>query len=363
MRPYFLQPYKLLPYIGKTKQIWPKEITREYYVSFEDALWDLLPRLGYRKGMKFLVPSFYCVDVIKNIKNHGYEVAIYNLDKKLEVDREYLLKRIEEENPDIFINFDAVGVPTGLSEWLQKKLPFQKLIIEDKVHTLVGSSITNYPISDRHLILTSSRKVSPFQGSLALYTRNARRSQNKVPIRYTLQVFAIWIYYLALLHVSALVHSRKIARCAAKMLAKHNDLIGDEKVSAPLPNFFLHIIDTIPVAWIEKIKTEEYRIYEELLSPLFGDTIWTMPAAAKHSNTLRGYPVIMESRYAQKFISECQKQGFFTISELDDCQWAEKQKIFYLPLGPHLSFRDIQNIAQITQKALTTAIHYDIITA
>ncbi|MFZ2190516.1 MAG: hypothetical protein WAV48_07125, partial [Candidatus Magasanikiibacteriota bacterium] len=261
MRPYFLQPNKVLPFLSFKKQEWPKEITREYYLSFEDALWDLLPRLGYKKGAKFLVPDFYCVDVINNIIDHGYNVSYYKLNEDLSINEDTLIVSIASERPDIFVDFKIAGIATNLPERILKKLPFYTLVITDKVHSLVGSAVDNYPVSDKHLILTSNRKVSPFPGSMAIYTRNARVSSSHLPIWYVLTAFVFWMKYLFVLKIASLFGIVKLAVYAEKLLKIHDDLIGDAKTSSPLSRIWFSLFDRINITKIEAKKLQDYQAY------------------------------------------------------------------------------------------------------
>lgn len=366
MRPYFLQPYKILPFLTRKKQLWPASITREVYLSFEDALWDLLPRLGYQKGSKFLVPSFYCVDVLNNIREHGYQVSEYEVSKYLHVEPSLLEKAIQKENPDIFVNFDPVGVPSGITEKQLRKLSFRTLVIQDRVHTVVGSSIEHYPESDKHLVLTSYRKVTPFPGTVAIYTRNSRKPQSKFPWKYTLKSLWLWKWYIFYLKLATLIHSVGIANLAVKLLKRHNDLIGDSMISGPLPSFLLGLYDHIAIERIKESKVKQFSIYQDVLSHLLetkAKYLWTVRDSKYNAEKLRGYPLILRARIAEKFMQICRLNGFLTVSELDDSTWSRNQKIFYLPLGPHLKEQDVKKIAEITLKALTGAIQYDTITA
>ena len=84
---------------------------------------------------------------------------------------------------------------------------------------LFHPQLITLPVSDRHLILTSFRKVTPFPGSVAIYTRNARKSLGRLPFVYTVHALGLWIRYITLLRISTLTKiytvgsgSREIAK-------------------------------------------------------------------------------------------------------------------------------------------------------
>ncbi len=362
---YFLQPFRLSKYLSKEKQVWPVTFSREYYLSFEDALWDLLPRLGYKKGATFLVPSFYCVDVINNITAHGYLVKSYEVNRDLTISLETVGNAITQYKPDIFIDFDAVGIDSGISTFISRKLPFSTLIVKDKVHTVVGASIENFPESDRHLLLTSTRKVTPFPGSLAIYTRNARNSSQRIPLKYTLKALTLWIIYIIFLKIAYIFRSKDFMKLSEKVLKIHDDLIGDAMFSAPLSKKWLYLVDHIAVDTIKSTKERQFLLYMNAFESFLisNKLVWTHPNVSDNSKNLRGFPLILNINIASSVIAKLRQNGVFITSQLDDSQWSQSQKLIILPMGPHLKDRDIEKVAKITVKALTDATQYDTITA
>lgn len=365
VRIFFLQPFKVLPFLSWKRQVWPNEFVREYYLSFEDALWNLLPRLGYKRGSKILVPTFYCLDVIENMKAHGYIVDEYPIDSDFSIDESVVNSIIQEIKPDIFIDFETNGIPTHISERISRKLPFHALIVHDKVHSLISPTIENFPISEKHLILTSTRKVSPFPGSMAIYSRNARKSIAKLPLRYTIKALSLWIFYLLLLQFAYYLRSRWFAVTAETIIKRHNDLIGDYTNSAPLPAMILSLIDRIDFAKVEASKQLQFEVYLKKFKAIIDESseIWLMDNAVTHQKLQRGFPIIVSATYSQKFIDNCRDSGLIITSQSDDLTWSKKQELILLPLGPHLSVKDIELIAEIALKALTNALQYDTITA
>lgn len=368
MTPYFLQPYNIFAYLQKEKQVWPNGIVREVYLSWEDALWDLLPRLGYRKNSLILVPSFYCTDVVENMISHGYRVKFYPVSKDLVADKKEFISLLSELQPDIVINFCAEGITYTLPSEVLNSLHLRTLLITDMVHRIPQPGNEFYPVNDRHLIINSYRKVTPFTGALAIYSRNARpKAKNTYPYSYFIRAFWLWHCYLLKLWLAKLFRSTRIARYAEITLKKHNDLIGDSFEAASLWQLFLHLYDRIASSKIDVIKEKQGEIYEKALSEMLVNRkdIWIpvkknlVPDDKSSSyvydfSTLRGFPIIMQQNKSAEFLGKLRKNGFLAVTQLDDCEWSKKHKLILLPLGPELKIKQQEKLIQIVASALTS---------
>ncbi len=368
MTPYFLQPYNIFAYLQKEKQVWPNGIVREVYLSWEDALWDLLPRLGYRKNSLILVPSFYCTDVVENMISHGYRVKLYEVGKDLVANEVEVRKLIDELQPDIVINFSPEGMGFTLPFSVARSLHIRTLLVTDMVHRIPYPSGEFFPENDRSLILNSFRKVTPFTGAIAIYTRNAReRGKNTYPYSYFIRAFWLWHVYLFELWFAKLLRSTRLAIIAENTLKKHNDLIGDSFQPASLWRIFLHLYDRIAVKKVVEIKIAQSIKYFDKLSRIIqcNKQVWLgvhdysksdedgFTQVASYGN-LRGFPLIMKPKVAQEFIDKARQKGFFVVSQLDDCEWSKKHKLILLPLGPELKIKQQEKLIQIVASALTS---------
>lgn len=367
MTPFFLQPYNIFAYLQKEKQIWPAGIVREVYLSWEDALWDLLPRLGYKKNSLILVPSFYCTDVVENMVSHGYRVEFYQVGKDLVANEEEVRKLFDVLQPDVVINFSPEGMGFTLPFSVARSLHIRTLLITDMVHRIPQPSGEFFPENNRHLILNSYRKVTPFTGAVAIYTRNAReRAKSTYPFSYFIRAFWLWHQYLLQLWFSKLLSSTRLAIVAEKTLKKHNDLIGDSFMPASLWNVFFQLYDRIAVKKIEEMKIAQSIEYYDKLSRVIENKkqVWLgvhdysvldddgQQLVPCYSN-FRGFPLIMTSKFAEKFLERVRQKGFLAVVQLGDCEWSKKYKLILLPLGPEVSRTQQEKLSRIVSDALT----------
>lgn len=353
VRPYFLQPYSFRSFFRSEKQRWPTQLQREYFLSFEDALWDLLPRFGYRKGATIALPDFYCQDVVDNIHAHGYKTVIYPIHNDLSVDIADIKLCISKELPDIFVLLDIAGISMIKPNLILPLLSKETLFISDMVHNLPKYSDEFSPLANNHLIITSLRKVSPYFGSMAIYKKNVSKEKRVLPFRYTAYAIVVWLKYLFLLRKAVRYNEPLLVIKAEKLLQKHDNHIGDELRGAMLPSFMLKFIDRIPVSYIEAIKKKQVTIYAEHLDNRQRNSLYSIPQYGGSAGKLRGFPLLIDPKKVNAVISACRSQGLFVFDHLDSLSKKSRSKLVLLPLGPHLSNFDIETIAKITQKALT----------
>jgi len=367
MRPYVLQPFRFFPYLGTKKLVWPKGIETLYYLSFEDALWDLLPRLGYKRNSVIFVPRFYCKDVAENMRNHGYTVVVYPQNDDYSYNVKEIMTLVEEYSPDVFVEFQIAGMRSTLLSEIERKLSLRTLIVSDRVHEFVYPHMDYFPHSDRHLIISSYRKVSAFNGSLAVFTRNYRKGSNKLPLAYTLHVLWLWSLFMIFTKASYLLSSIKLAKIADKTLAKHNDLIGDSLVSAPLPMFFAKIYSYFAIEKIFEVKMSQYRRYLDALSAEFEKYSWLDELSTIEEinyGRVRGFPIFIREGKVVDFLASAEKMGLLLFTQLDDLMdKGQKFRLVLLPLGPHLSDSALKNIIKRVKKALTLTNECGTITA
>ena len=361
MRPYFQQQLSLSAYFGREKQYWPTTCTREYYISFEDALWDLLPRYGVQKGSTLLLPDFYCSDVLDNIRAHGYKVVLYRLDEQLLPDMQSFSTLVAEYKPSVVIDFFIAGMPSERSKELQRLLETETLYIYDFVHVLVSPTVTELLTRPNTLILTSTRKVSPYFGSLAMYKDNILASANKIPLGYTTVAILKWFVYLTLLRISLITSLSFFASLADSVLDSHDNQIGDAVSAAPLPKFFLTLHDYLNPENVKRLRLKQYEIYMKELQKCSKASL--IDRAMIYAPELRGFPILIDNKLREKFLDECKKLGYFAWTMFEDSGWKSDKNLVLLPMGGDFTLKDIQNISRIVLKALTTAEQYDTITA
>lgn len=336
---------------------WPAKISTELYLSFEDALWSLLPRLGYKKGSKLLIPNFYCIDVVQNIEAHGYVCAYYKLNPDFTYNLSGILAVVEKEQPDIFIEFQPDGLRTSLLSDIERKLHPRMLIISDRVHSIMTPQEEYIPHSDRHLYLGSFRKVTMLPGTIAVFTRAARSTkQQSYPWGYLFRALILWWTFIIQIKLSYLLSSPQMMKLAMRTLTVHDDLIGDSFVSAPIPSWMGFAYEFFDIEKISLCKREQIFIYLKELEPIISknEWIWLPHYLDESYDNLRSFPLITTYEKGILLEKELEKQQIYRTRQLIGSPWSLKHSLFFFPLGPHLTKNDVQQIARRIKKTLTT---------
>jgi len=180
---------------------------QEFFLSWEDALWQLIRNHHLPKQALVLIPEFFCFDVVQNMRAHGLGCLTYQVDKYLQPDLADFQTKLKQHQPAIVIIFHAVGISNLLlqnTNWL-KLLPKASLLIEDCVHRLVDPAHIKF-LTKNHYIIDSLRKVAPIQGSRVFaghHISTPTRIDNFVTLGYRSQVLLWWLLMqLALIWVT-----------------------------------------------------------------------------------------------------------------------------------------------------------------
>lgn len=337
------QPISLVKYLGKKRSITPPHIKRLFYLSFEDAFWDILSKKHVAKNSRILIPNFYCKDVETNIKAHGYKISHYSINCNLKVNILEFKKKILDVKPSVVIIFHPVGITSNLilnRNWI-KQLDPNVILIEDCVHkTLDPKGIHIY--KKNHFLINSLRKVVPLQGT-SLYGRIKDLDFDSPPyyqsLFYSLKVNILWCIMVLFWKTGKLID-------AEKFMLKGYDLIGDKILPAKGSILFKHLENFIDYAKIKKIKIKQSKIYQNNLGQ-----IKSPPISTFDFGNLRGWPIILPINKADRILKRIRDQKLLLRFELNDCDWSKNQKIIYLPLGPYLKSKDIRKISTIVKNA------------
>lgn len=333
------QPILSLRYFKLGKNKIAKGIKRLFYLSWEDALWDLLDKKGVPLESIILIPDFFCGDVEKNIKLHGYKTRSYKIGGNLIVDRNDFLAKIKKFDPRVIIVFHAVGITNSLfknSSWLTK-LDEKTILIEDCSQRIIDTGSIKI-LRKNHYLIDSLRKVVPIQGA-NIYAREDDLNFGQPFIFqsffYSLKVNLLWFLMIISWTVSNnLTFSRKFSKIlslfAEKMMLKGYSLIGSQGRPARGLTIFNTLSSMIDVEKIYSLKNKQAIFYEKELSYLLRNKVNLSPQDYKN---LRGYPVLLSIKYAEKALSFLRGGGLCLRFELNDSVWAKRQKIIYLPMG------------------------------
>jgi hypothetical protein len=105
---------------------------------------------------------------------------------------------------------------------------------------------------------------------------------------------------------------------------------------------------------IEHSKKKQVAQYHKNLSTIFKTPhFFKITIPPEDEKLLRGFPVGIHLPQATAIRTFLRKQGFLALFELNDCPWSKREKVIYLPLGPHISNRDMEFvITQLNKSAL-----------
>ncbi len=341
------QPVFNLKYFQLRKNKIPKDIKCLFYLSWEDALWDILIKKNVKKGSGILIPDFYCGDVEKNINKHGYKTYYYKIDSKLRANKNSFVSSIKKYRPEVIIIFHPVGIKSNLLEdndWLIR-ITNGSILVEDAVHRTLDTKDFKI-IKKNHFVMDSLRKVVPVQGS-RLYG-NTNDLNFEVPgifqsLGYSLKVNTLWL-------LMTFAWTLNLQKIAERLMIMGYDIIGDAKLPARGPAIGKFFSERLNISTIQNVKSLQVKFYQDNLKDVFPMNIRMSDKDKKH---LRGYPFLLPLNRAKKILNYLRKHGLMVRFELDDSPWAKKQKIFYLPLGIYISDKQLIKIVKLTRAALS----------
>ncbi len=356
---FTIQPTKLQSYLSQRSEQLSPNCHRSFFASWEDALWEILKRKKIEHGV-VLVPDFFCVDVINNMKEHGLESIFYRLDKNLQPNKADFIEKLSKSKPAIVILFHAVGIQNTLLDsfntW-QGLLPTGTLLIEDSVHRVLSLKEVRI-LHPNHIIIDSLRKVVPLMGAQCITHESFAlkpAAPNPATRKYGRQLIWLWLQFQYYLYRAA--YSNSGARSnrwnvlAEKAMTAGYDLIGDNYAGAAGPRIFSWLSKHVNVASIRSSKLWQVAVYQKLLKSVLKNNSWLKLIPFTDAAQLRGYPLVVDNSQAQKFITSLRKNGLLVRYELLGCPWSDRQKIIYLPLGPHLSTSDIDAVCEFLERA------------
>jgi len=337
-----LQPIHLFRYLGFKRARLDPSIKRLFYLSWEDALWDILKKKNIIMGSHILVPEFFCGDVENNIRSHGYKIAHYPVGKDLTSNSEKFIKKLIKYKPKVVIIFHAIGIKNNLfkdREWISL-LDKNSILIEDCVHRMVNPEKIHL-YQENHIIMDSLRKVIPLQGCCVYGSFNFLTfSEPPIPQSwfYSLKVHLLWLLMVTFWNLCQIFANKrlsvKLAELSEKFMINGYDIIGDAKLPAKGLLIFNLLQQYINFNKIYKIKRKQVDLYEKQLQHLLPIKVLYEESDKKE---IRAWPIVLDIKYADRILSYLRKKGLIVRFELNDSIWSQRQKIIYLPLGPHIN--------------------------
>lgn len=354
---YPIQPTGWRSYFTVSRTTKPRWLTHFFYLSWEDALWDLIKHFRLTTSSVALVPEFFCMDVIQNMKTHGVDCVFYPVGPNLQTNPHLFAERLKAVQPDIVVILHPAGITNTLFDatdtWLPS-LPENCLLIEDCVHRVVHPNEIKL-ISPRHVVIDSLRKVVPLQGSQLFGSEELQKMQQTAGYRtigYQLTVIYWWLLMQVCLQASTLPQARQLQvwwnRQAERCMQVGYTIIGDSYAAGKGWLLFEWLARHINHTKIRLCKKRQVKLYEKLLKPVWESTgVYTIPFKESDQKLLRGLPIGVRLQYADQLLNAWRNAGLLLRYELDDCIWSQKQKVLYLPLGPHVSDAAIESVVTI----------------
>lgn len=347
--------YTHIPHVKRSRlHVFPQKTKQLFYLSWEDALWDILDHKHIPLQSVILVPEFFCGDVENNIKTHGYRVEHYPVDAQLQTTKEELIRCIKKYNPSVLVVLDAVGIRNSLWNSLgwMKELREETLLIEDCVHRIIESKNVVF-LKHNHILIDSLRKVLPLQGSV-VYGRTQDLQFTEPPrvqsLGYAIAVLILWFVMMVLLTCAHKLYKTPCARVFALfaefMMKWGYAVIGNSMKPSRGFYVFISMLHHIDLLKIKKIKEKQVNVYESQFPQvrrIYEDS---------DKGELRGWPVIINKEHAQEFLQSIRSKGLLLRFELNDSVWSTARKIVYLPLGAHMTKSQQMDVCSIVRKAI-----------
>jgi len=117
------------------------------------------------------------------------------------------------------------------------------------------------------------------------------------------------------------------------------DLIGDSILPAKGFFIFNFLEMFIDFEKIEEIKQKQVKFYEN-------NIVTDVPYSEDDKSKLMAYPIVLPIKIANQTLKRIRDMGLLLDFELNDSKWSKKHKIIYLPLGPHISNANLQEIIE-----------------
>lgn len=319
----------------------PNGIKSLFYLSWEDALWDLLAKKKVKKRSCVLVPDYYCDDVEENIRQHGYKVGYYKVNEDLYVDKKSFQSEISHLKPSVIVIFHPVGIKSNLFsniKWL-KDVTGDTILIEDSVHRVIDPKEIKI-IRKNHFVIDSLRKVVPIQGS-RIFGKLEDLDFN-LPSIFQSVIYASGVNFLWLLML--LLWTSKLNKLAEKVMLLGYDLIGNSKLPARGSILGQFLSNRLNLSAIENCKKKQVDYYEKRFRKI---TKSGLKIQEKDKKFLRGYPLILENSIANKILLALRKKGLLVRFELNNSNWSKMRKIIYLPLGVQMSIKQQKEVCTL----------------
>lgn len=344
----YYQPW-IQPFLSRKKSSVPCGVGRQYYHSFEDGLWNVLRFRSVPQGAVILLPDFYCSDVVKNIRNHGYVPHAYPVDKNFQTETRKFLGLVRRTKPAAVIIFHAAGIQSRIltdPNWIRVRNSKHILVIEDCVHRLINPNKVRIFNRD-HYMLDSLRKVSPLPGSCIYGHADSMPQSDNQPIvnLYYMHSLLWYALFRFVFETGMIVANSGLVRFAHEVILKHHDnIIGDDPAGIRGFSWPLYMLDRFDFRKISALKSKQVTLYKSLLSGQKIPSAYSVRIPRRDYGKLHAYPLALTKKPVPDFIRFLHKNGIVVWEKFSDSKWSTRRSVIYLPLGFHITEDDIRYI-------------------
>lgn len=331
----------------------PSGLTRLFYLTWEDAVWDILEHKNIERNATILLPDFFCGQVATNMQAHGLHCEWYSVDKYLGVIEESLINELKRHKPRLLVLFHAIGITNTLlksPKW-RKDIPDDMILIEDAANRVLNPQEISL-INRNHVVIDSLRKTTPLQGSniygpSSFLTYSAPRQTSS--LLYQAKVYFFWSLYQFFLNavriIPAHIWTVIMNRCAEYMMFRGYSSLGKNKEATGGLSLFYERANYIHYKHIFQAKQIQGKRYDRYLKGTIEHMpFYRIPFPDSDYGNLRGYPIGIEQKYSRRILLKLRSQGLVIRPELNDGPWSKKYQMISLPLGPHMTQKEQDSV-------------------
>jgi hypothetical protein len=317
-----------------------------FYLSFEDALWEVIKQHRF-ENKKVLLPSFFCADVSSRIAERGFDLYYYSLDEDLRFNHEDFLNQIKNSAFAFVVIYYPMGMKDSVPsiEWFRELLTEKTLLIEDYADTLLAENEIKI-IDSNHIAIDSVRKLLPIQG--------ARIWQSKLPSEintfniYRLRALILWNLCRFIGFIFNILKFNWIDNIRWHIFSMHSDLIGSSSSASRGFKFDRMILDYICVDKYKSLRCQVIQFYIDSFSLFEFHNPWGMVKVAKSDISNTRFIVFRGPKGSLSKLSEqLEQHGISNDTHFDDSPLGLKFDFLLLPTSFNINKDITDKIAQI----------------
>lgn len=313
-----------------------KDYANAFFLSFEDALTSIMQTRAFSPNDTFLYPDFFCMDVVNLLERAGLRGIPYQLTDTLDVDDEDFKGKVTRKNPALIFIYHPLGKQSALmndSSWITT-LNERCIIIEDCADTLLSGQKPNF-IHTNHIIIDSTRKLTPFQGARVYHSERCEVGE---PKSLSFSLTAMYQLVNLLNFITYLFPLRRLLEWKWALFGAHSNATG--RSFTPLCGNTIEriMLRSFNVNRIKSARALHVKLYYELLTDAARRRdITLMTVRQEEYGELRFFPLICKKGVGTKIADALEAYGIYVDTHFDDSPFCEIRDCLLLPLWPTLS--------------------------